>query len=445
MSEQEGGISHLSREQQKYRSAMYRKTGRRLSTAAVSKEYQRFKSRQSKMGYDEPTTKMDIDIHGVTGSVDKTKSRRPRLTTDQKIAIVNASLLQLPNKRSRIPTSKNIPKPLDNKKHQDALTKKQIQDYIKRWSVTKEIAIQDRLEKGIKYKIETLNKTLENIKKQLEPLESEKLKYENQLIEKQAILDGLKTRSQRESSEYRQLDAAVNQLIKYIEYILVRIDKFNAKINRYNGLIKFYETLYATVTADKMVVDATTVDKIVAVIEAGEKMDTSEDNNELDDLLSKLFIGGKKKRGGKKTQKGGEVVGAVAEEVASLPAPMEGGKKKRPTKKAQKGGEVVGAVAEEVASQPAPMEGGKKKRGGKKDKTPEEEEAAAALLALNPPPTSEEFEAAQTLRDISLGIPGPQMLTRTERPPRRELEEAADNTLNSNYQGGKKRRAGKKN
>ena len=60
-------------------------------------------------------------------------------------------------------------------------------------------------------------------------------------------------------------------------------------------------------------------------------------------------------------------MGAVAEEVASLPAPMEGGKKKRAGKKTQKGGEVVGAVAEEVASQSGPMEGGKKKRAGKKN------------------------------------------------------------------------------
>uniref|UniRef100_A0A6C0CU28 Uncharacterized protein n=1 Tax=viral metagenome TaxID=1070528 RepID=A0A6C0CU28_9ZZZZ len=92
--------------------------------------------------------------------------------------------------------------------------------------------------------------------------------------------------------------------------------------------------------------------------------------------------GGKKKRMYKKkskAQKGGEneVEGAIAENVESLPAPVDqtGGKKKRMYKKkskAQKGGEneVEGAIAENVESLPAPVDqtGGKKKRIKKQNK-----------------------------------------------------------------------------
>ena len=413
MSEQEGGISGLTPQQIQLRKKIYRKTGVRPTSTQVREEERRIQSRKSRFG---PVlaTAMSIDTLPVpiaTGSIRKQSTRKSRLTEAQKLVLANAFETQPMEGTTRIRAKSTMytptPSSSNRKKHPDALTKKEIQTNFKRWSATKELKIKDILQRGIQYKIKTLKQTLEKITfTELNPIENDRLKYEAILIEKQAALDSLKTRSQKEASDYNTLNGEVLKLTNYFEKVLnPKLDAVNKRINRLNSLIQFYESLYKTVTADNMV-DDDTLEKIVKVIEA-ESMDTSEDNTELDDLLSGLMRiklgggdcagpisipgligtrtevvgavaeevaslpapmeGGKKKRAGKKTQKGGEVVGAVAEEVASLPAPMEGGKKKRAGKKTQKGGEVVGAVAEEVASQSGPMEGGKKKRAGKKN------------------------------------------------------------------------------
>ena len=343
MSEQEGGIPGLTTHQKSLRSKIYRETGRRLSTAEVIKKDKRMQMQVGPL----LETAMSIDTLPVpiaTGSIRKQSTKKSRLTEAQKLALANAYEIQPMEGTTRIRSQSTLytPKPSlsSRKKHPDALTKKEIQTYFKRWSATKELKIKDILERGIEYKIKSLKQTVEKITStELNPIESDKSKYENILNEKKTILESLKTRSQKESSDYNSLNSEVIKLINYFERVLnPKINSVYKRINRLNGLIQFYESLYKTVTADNMV-DDDTLDKIVKVIEA-ERMDTSEDNTELDDLLSGLMgikLGGGDCAGpvsipdliGTKT----EVVGAVAEEVASLPAPMEGGKKKRVGKK----------------------------------------------------------------------------------------------------------------
>jgi len=418
MSHQEGGIPSLTPEEKALRSKLTRKTGSRPSTSEVRKlvALEKSKRESSYLPSVITTTSMSIDIPVAEGSIRKQKSsKKSKLSEVAKLRMSTMPELimegvarqrRTPSLYQATPSSQS-----SKKKHPDALTKLQIQNYFKRWSATKDLNTKVKLENGIQYKINILKQTVDNITaKELSLIEESKVKYERILNEKQSMINSLKTRTQKESDEYAILTDEIDKLDNYLTNVLnPKYEKITKKINRYNGLIKFYESLYQTVTANNMV-DDTTVEKIVAVIEAGEKMDVDDSKNsamDLDDLLSGLmgikigggdcagpvsipglvgkntsFVGavaeevasqpapiegGKKKRGGKKTQKGGEVVGAVAEEVASQPAPMEGGKKKRGGKKTQKGGEVVGAVAEEVASQPAPMEGGKKKRAGKKN------------------------------------------------------------------------------
>ena len=304
----------------------------------------------------------------------------PRITEIEKLG---TQIIE--GERVRKVASKFVPETSSRKKHPNDLTKKQIQEYFKRWSKSKDLTIKEQLENGIQFRIEKLNESIEKTRTgELEKELADKAKYESQIVHARIDLENLRTRSQKDTPEYEALTKSINRTEQYLEKgIYPKIAAINKKINTKNGLITFYQSLFQTITADNMVDDLTT-EKILQVV------GMEEDNSGLDDLLANLMG---MKIGGKKTKRGGgdcagpvsipalqgemaTVVSAVAEDAISQPASIEGGKKKRVARK-QKGGEIVPAAAEDAISQPASIEGGKKKRVARKQKGGEIVPAAA--------------------------------------------------------------------